>query len=280
MTAVDSEQVVVEKDIVFGRGGARDLLCDVYRPPESVVKHTAIIHIHGGGFRGGSKEGARTAARLAAAGYVCVSTSYRLMNEAKWPAQIQDVKAVIRWTRANADRLGFDPDKLVVLGYSAGAHLAIVAAGSGSIESFEDNGGAAGVSAEVAACVAFYPPASRERSPEGVEDGLMGPGRSDDDYRGVSPIEYVRAGFPPAILLHGTADTTIPVDESVRLYTAMRAAGVPVELHLIDGVTHIFDMHAEFAGLAVHAIDLFLDRHVANPRRVPSTEPGARPASS
>src|SRR5687768_14982043 len=119
MTTVDIEQMAVEKDVVFGRGGERDLLCDVYRPAESNTKHTAIIHIHGGGFRGGSKEGARTASRLAAVGYVCISTQYRLMNEAKWPAQIHDVKTCIRWARANADQLGFDADKLVILGYSA-----------------------------------------------------------------------------------------------------------------------------------------------------------------
>jgi dipeptidyl aminopeptidase/acylaminoacyl peptidase len=78
------------------------------------------------------------------------------------------------------------------------------------------------------------------------------------------------------MLLHGTADKTIPVEDSVALYQAFRSADVPVELHVVEGVTHIFDAHAEFAEAAATWIDLFLDRHVANPRAIPSTEPGAR----
>ena len=95
-------------------------------------------------------------------------------------------------------------------------------------------------------------------------------------WRSLSPIQYVREGFPPTMLLHGTADQTIPVEDSLALYQAFRSADVPVELHVIEGVTHVFDAHEEFALAAATCIDLFLDRHVANPRTIPSTEPGAR----
>ncbi|MBI3466404.1 MAG: prolyl oligopeptidase family serine peptidase, partial [Planctomycetes bacterium] len=63
----------------------------------------------------------------------------------------------------------------------------------------------------------------------------------------MSPISYVAAGFPPTILLHGTADTMIPVEASLQLYEAFREAGVPIELHVLEGVTHIFDAHQDFA---------------------------------
>jgi acetyl esterase/lipase len=276
MAAIDTRDVAVEKDVVFGRGGDRELLCDVYRPPSGQTKRTAVVHIHGGAFRGGSKEGARTAGPLAALGYVGVAMQYRLSQEAKWPAQIQDVKACIRWTRANADELGIDPDKIVVAGYSAGAHLALVAAGSQNQAPFEGEGGNAGVGTGLGACIAFYAPSIVRRPADGGEHVLLGSNTGVEAYRSINPISYVAPGYPPTILLHGTADQSVPVEFSVRLYQAMMDARVPVELHIVEGVTHIFDAHREFAELSAEWIDLFLDRHVVNPRIYPSTEPGQR----
>jgi acetyl esterase/lipase len=204
-------------------------------------------------------------------GYTCISTQYRLSQEAKWPSQIQDVKACIRWVRANAGTLGIDPDKIVVQGHSAGGHLALIAAGTQNRADYEGEGGHPGVSTSLAACVAFYPPTEARRP-----HPLLGPDPDEAAYRSVSPISYVAPGFPPTIVLHGTEDQTIPVESSVNLFTALRKAGAPAELHLVEGVTHIFDAHAEFAELSAEWIDLFLDRHVANPRVYPSTEPAPR----
>jgi acetyl esterase/lipase len=277
MTVIDIEQVAIEQDVVVGRGGERGLLADIYRPPAELNKHTAVIHLHGGGFRGGSKAGARTARQLAALGYTCIASQYRLATEAKWPAQIQDVKACIRWARANLDRLDIETEKVAVLGYSAGGHLALVAAGSQDLPEFEGDGGNPGFGTEVAACVAFYPPVANSKAEGEPDHILLGEDTSSAAYRGISPISYVKAGFPPTILLHGTADTTIPMEASLQLFEAMRAAGVKVEMHIVEGVTHIFDANVEFADASAQWIDLFLDRHVVNPREIPSTEP-ARPS--
>ncbi|MGH2365289.1 MAG: alpha/beta hydrolase fold domain-containing protein [Chloroflexota bacterium] len=271
MAVADASQVEVDKDVAFGRGGSRELLCDVYRPPAGVTnKRTAVLHLHGGGFRVGTKAGVRLATPLASRGYTCVSSQYRLIDAAKWPAQIQDVKAAIRWMRSNAGQLGFDGGKVVILGYSAGANLALVAAGSANQPDFEGDGGNAGAGTDVAACVAFYPAAdARPNHP------LLGDNPTEAAARGLGPINYARASYPPVMLLHGTADQTLAVENSVKLYQAFREAGAAVELHLVEGVTHIFDAHAQFAEAAAEWIDLFLDRHVANPRAIPSTEPGA-----
>jgi acetyl esterase/lipase len=260
MAVLDIELVAVENDVEVGLGGSKRLLADIYRPPAGRDKRTAILHLHGGGFRAGSKAGVRAARPLAALGYTCVSGTYRFIGEGQWPAQLDDVKTYLRWMRDNAGQLGVEASNLVVLGYSAGAHLALVAAG--------DVDG-------VKACVAFYPPAGTRRPANGSHP-LLGEGFTDAQWRSFSPINYVREGFPPVMLLHGTADQTIPVEDSVALYQAFRSANVPVELHVVEGVTHIFDLHPEFAEAAATWIDLFLDRHVANPRAIPSTEPGAR----
>jgi len=270
MAVSEALDVELEQDVIFGHAGERDLTCDIYRPAAARTKHTAVIHLHGGGFRRGSKAGARLARPLASLGYTCVSASYRVLSEAFWPAQIHDVKTAIRWTRAHASDLGVNAEKVVVLGYSAGALLALIAAGTQNDAALEGEGGLPGVGTALAACIAFYPPATRS------DGAVLGPEPTDEARRTLAPLSHVRAGYPPTMLLHGTADQTLPVEESVSMYSALREAGVPVELHVIEGVTHIFDAHEDLAQASAVWIDLFLDRHVVNPRTYPSTEPGAR----
>ena len=130
MPAASAAGVAVEKDVVFGKGGDVDLKLDIYKPT-TPTKRTAIIHYHGGGFTGGSKDGLAAAlGPMTQLGYVNIAAQYRLAGVAKWPSQIHDVKAAIRWTRANASRLGVDPARIVIAGYSAGGHLALFASGT------------------------------------------------------------------------------------------------------------------------------------------------------
>ncbi len=273
--STDGYQVAsTEKDVVFGQGGGRDLRCDIYRPLAGTDKRTALIHLHGGGFRRGSKEMvADKAPYFSSRGHLCIAAEYRLAAEAKWPAQIEDVKACIRWARANADYLGIDPAKIGVVGYSAGAHLALVAAGTANRPEFEGHGGNPGVGTELAACFPYYPPIEVHRQADGSEHVLMAPGSSEDDYRNASPISYAAPGFPPTALFHGTADVTVPLAASQRMFEALRAENVPVELHIMEGVPHAFDRHSEFADSCAALCDLFLERHVVNPRVYPPFQP-------
>ena len=110
----------IEKNIVFGKAGNTDLHLDIYKPSGGPQKRMAMIHIHGGGFTAGSKDTlADRVAPFVALGYVSIPVQYRLIGEARWPAQIEDVKAAIRWTRANASRLNIDANRIAVAGYSA-----------------------------------------------------------------------------------------------------------------------------------------------------------------
>jgi acetyl esterase/lipase len=269
MTVQEASAVRVEKDVVFGRGDNTELRLDVYYPPTGVSKRTAIVQLHGGGFRRGAKENiAANCRQFAERGYTCIASQYRLVDQGAWPLQIQDVKAAIRWTHASVDELGLDAGKVVVAGYSAGAVLALDACGNEP--ELEGSGGNPGVSSAVAACIAFYPFDVTPRAHQ-----MMGEDASDEDYHLASPITYARAGAPPTILLHATGDTTLPFEGSVNLFNAFRKAGVPVELHLFDGLSHVFDRHPEFAAPAIEVCDLFLDRHVVEPRVYPPFTPGA-----
>src|SRR5690606_40079937 len=111
---------------------------------------------------------------------------YRLQSESSWPAQIHDTKAAIRWTRANADRLGIDADKIAVAGYSAGGMLALMAAGTNGMEEFEGDGGNAGVSSDVQACIVVYPIANAQTARGFLDEGQATP----ENDAAPSPTSY------------------------------------------------------------------------------------------
>jgi acetyl esterase/lipase len=251
-------EIKIEKDVMFGKGGETELRCDIYRPAAGTEKHMGLVHLHGGGFARGSKDTmAGKVTPITSRGYVSVVIDYRLTGVAKWPAQIEDVKAAIRWTRSNAVSLGIDPQRIATVGYSAGGHLSVFAAGQSDTQ--------------LAACVAFYP--AVELSKETAQALL--PNATDEAVRAASPSTYIKAGFPPTIIFHGLADVTVPLESSQRLLQVLRGASVPSELHTFAGVPHEFDSHPEFADACANLTDFFLEREVLHPRTYPPFRPGA-----
>ena len=269
--APDTGNLRVEKDIVFGKGGTMDLTLDVYQPPAGVTpKRMAIIHLFGGGFFTGNKNAGyiiNDAKALGARGYTNISANYRLQTQGSWPAQIHDVKAAVRWTRANATRLDIDPNRIVVAGYSAGGMLSLMAAGTNGRKEFEGEGGNAGVSSDVNASSASIRWRARRQRAACSRRVRRRPRTSPRHRR--RPTSATT--FAPTIFIHGTKDGTIPVASSVDFFTKLHALGVPSTLTLIQGADHAFDNNAPDAVEVMAAsIDLFLDRLMINPRPYPS----------
>jgi acetyl esterase/lipase len=267
--AQDGGDMRVDSDIVFGRGGDIDLLLDVHHPPEGVTpKRMAIIHLFGGGFRGGSKNAryiVNDAQALGRLGYTSVSANYRLQSEGQWPAQIHDTKAAIRWVRANAGDIGVDADKIAVAGYSAGGMLSLLAAGTNGMTEFEGDGGNGGISSEVQAGIGVYPLASARTAGGLFPDGLSEADRARA-MEAASPTTYIGESFAPTIFIHGTADTTVPMSSSIDFVNRLHDAGVPTALTLIQGAAHAFDNSAlDAVEVMARSIDLFLDRLIVNP---------------
>jgi acetyl esterase/lipase len=269
--APDTGNLRIEKDVVFGKVGSIDLTLDVYQPAAGVTpKRMAIIHLFGGGFFVGNKNAGyiiNDIKALAPRGYTNISANYRLQTQGSWPAQIQDVKAAIRWTRANATRLGIDANRIAVAGYSAGGMLALMAAGTNGKKEFEGDGGNGGVSSDVNACIGVYPLASAQ-----IATGLFPQGRATpENIAAASPTSYITDKFAPTIFIHGTKDGTVPVQSSVDFFTKLHGLGVPTTLTLIQGADHAFDNNAPDAVEVMAAsIDLFLDRLLINPKPYPS----------
>jgi acetyl esterase/lipase len=259
-------RVDIKEDVVFGTGNGRDLRCDVYTPPDSRSGRPAVLLVHGGGWRGGDKTQLRGyGILLGRSGYVCVATEYRLVGESPWPAQIHDVKAALRWMRANADDLGIDPDRIALEGNSAGAHLVLFAAGSPNVAEYEGTGGNPGVDTTVGAVIAVYPPTrfhygAREHGAVPIE--ALSDHPSAALAESASPLHLANAAFPPTMLVHGTADVTVPVSASFVMYEALTELGVPTELHVFAEQPHGFDADERFGRRNADLMVLFLDRYL------------------
>jgi acetyl esterase/lipase len=259
---------VVQRDVVFGKGGDMQLKLDLYKLMSGADKRMAIIHFHGGGFAGGNKESLSERVKpYAELGYVSVAAQYRLSGQAGYPALVHDAKAAIRWVRANAKTLGIEPQRIAVAGYSAGGYHALFTAGTGKRPEFEGAGGNPGVSTQVAVCLAYYPATN-------IPAGMLPAGSDAAATRAAAATTYIAQGFPPTAVFHGMKDTTIPIESSQRLVQQFRDANVPVEFHAFEGVPHVFDSNPEFAVLSAQLADLFIDRHVLNPRTYPPFQPG------
>jgi len=212
---------------------------DLYLPTEGAGPFPLIIEIHGGGFVTGSKS-SQIGPMLAAVkkGYALASINYRLSGEALWPAQIADVKAAIRFLRANAARYRLDPDRFAVWGASAGGSLAALAGVSAGIAALADPvPGNAGVSDRVQAVVDWFGPIyfstmDAEFAALGVTAAMGSTnvaGSAESKYLGktigtaeaqtlveaASPRSYISHDDPPFFIQHGTADRNIPITQSI-----------------------------------------------------------------
>ena len=238
--------VTFAPDIVYGTGGGEELKLDMASPKEPGAKRPCVVVIHGGAWRGGERQVHRDQVlNLAKEGYVAVTIQYRLLPKYRFPAQIEDAKCAVRYLRANAEKYGLDPDRIGAVGYSAGAHLAMMLGVTSAEDGLEGEGGNAGVSSRVQVVVSFAGPTSlgAEDIPPvsvGLVSDFLGGTRYDlpEIYKKASPISFVTSDDAPIFLTQGTKDQLIPTTQAVAMMNALTDAGVPGHIELILGADH------------------------------------------
>ena len=261
--------VAVLKDVAY-LGGTRKEKADIYSPldHDRTKPLPGIIVIHGGGFNDGDKARGRElniSENLALKGYVCMSINYKLRRvkgQVTWPQSVYDAKAAVRYLRKEAANLGVDPDKIGVIGCSAGCNLSMMLATTGAADGFDAVKGEPyqDVSARVACAIGFYGAVdlmnyhdmkmfakTREEAPE--------------LYRKGSPITYLDAQDPPMLLVHGTADVTVPLSQSETYLRIAKEKGAPCALEVIPDAPHTFDLQPRQRDLRP-LVTGFFDQHL------------------
>jgi acetyl esterase/lipase len=266
VTPVFPPDIRVERDVKFLAEG-RKQKADLYFPLEipKDTKMPAVVLIHGGGWVGGKRNAQREiniGSTLARNGYVMMSIDYVLADkkQAVWPTNLWDCKTAVRWLRKNAERLGVDPERIGVMGGSAGGHLAAMVALTTPADGLDPAGPFGDVSCRVKCCVDFY----------GIADigtyhnaTMLGKtfAEAPELYRAASPVTYVRSNSPPVLICHGTADTTVNPKQSELFDEALTRAGVEHHLEIIPGAVHSFDLQPPQRDLRPLVLE-FLDKHL------------------
>ncbi len=263
------EGVAFESGVEYANPDGQHLQLDIARPKAGDGPFPAVLCIHGGGFRAGTREGYDAlCVRLAERGYVAATVTYRLAPKYRFPAAVHDCKAAVRWLRANAARYKIDPARVGVTGSSAGGHLAQFLGVTAGVKEFEGDGGNAGQSSAVACVVNVYGPSdftkSYGKSVDAAEvlplflGGNLETARKE--HVRASPLYWVTPDAAPTLCIHGTEDKYVAHEQAVWLVDRLKAAAVEAELLTLQGAGHGFKgKDAETADAALFA---FLDKHL------------------
>lgn len=275
--------VKVQVDVPY-LGAARKDKADIYSPldHDKAKPLPAIIVIHGGGFNDGDKARGRElniAENLTLKGYVCMSINYklrRMKGQVTWPQCVYDAKAAVRYIRKEAANLGVDPDKIGVIGCSAGMNLSMMLATTGPADGFDviKDEPYQDISTKVNCAVGFYGAVDLMNYHD-MKMFAKTRAEAPELYVKGSPITYLDEKDPPMLLVHGTADTTVPLSQSETFLKIAKEKGANCTLEIIPGAPHTFDLQPKQRDLRP-LVTAFFDLHLKG--KAPTAEV-ATPAS-
>ena len=283
-SSAEKSQVELHLDQPYAGNANAKQMVDIYLPKKRNTDQPlpVVALIHGGGWVNGDRLGyAAAAIQFARTGdYASVTVGYRLTKEAHWPAQVYDCKAAIRWIRAHAKEYNLDPDKIAVMGSSAGGHLSSLIGTSGDVKELEgDLGPNTTFSSRVHCVVNLCGPEDftqvlmfdKEKKPvlnDPAVIGLLGGNYEEKHAEAVaaSPVTYVTKDDPPFITFHGSADQRVAYLHAEAIHTSLQKADVPSLLIPITNGGHGSVSHPEvisraklFIGKTLRGTDAAID---------------------
>jgi acetyl esterase/lipase len=233
-------------NVVYAKGSGWESKMDIYLPPKGDKPTAVIINIHGGGWNHGTKESQTGFSSFFKKGMAVANVEYRMTGEALAPAAVEDCRCALLYLIGNAKELNIDEDRIVVMGSSAGGHLALLTGLIGSDHTFDTN--CPGVKkVKVAAIIDKYGLADAQFAVDGANNTTkdksfikwLGDHAKDSKFiASVSPITYVNKKSPPVFIVHGDADPRIPYQQSVMLNAALEKAGVDHQFMTVPGGLH------------------------------------------
>lgn len=237
-------------NIAYNKDTLNKHLLDIYLPPNAKGKVPLVIFVHGGGWLGNDKYAdigymKKTVAEIVSSGYALASIDYRFATQAIFPAQMQDCNRAVSFLIDNAEKYGFDKNRMAVMGFSAGGHLASLMGLSknNNVDSFFMTG--TNKSFSFKAVVDFYGPAELilfpgANDPKSPESQLIGatPLSRPDLAKGASPVTYVDKNDPPFLIIHGEKDDLVSPKQSQLLSSWLNVVGVQNELIIVKDAPH------------------------------------------
>jgi acetyl esterase/lipase len=263
------DDVIFEQNIEYSNPDGQHLELNMARPKNADGALPVVLCIHGGGFRGGTRDGYNALClKLARRGFVAVTITYRLAPKYQFPAAVYDTKAAVRWLRANAAKYQIDPARIGVTGDSAGGHLAQFLGVTANVKEFEGDGGNAGESSSVACVVNEFGPSDLTKSYGKSVDAaevlplFLGGDLETARLRHIqaSPLNWVTPDAAPTLILHGTDDKYVAYEQGVWMRDRLQTSGVEVELLTFDGAGHGFK--GADAEKAVQSLIAFFEKHL------------------
>lgn len=230
----------VERDVTFREVDGASLELDLYRPAAG-DGFPFVVFAHGGGWVTGNKRERPMFDAMVRQGIAVADIQYRLAPAYRYPAAVRDTVAAVKWVRANADSYGIDAERAGLAGYSAGAHLAALVAAAPEVEAFQPTEFHPEQSAAVDALIGYSGPYDFTVAGAGENPlvaNFFGPDASSATLREGSPTTHVDSADPPALLVHGTADSIVPYRSTTVMADTFREAGVSVEVITGDGAGH------------------------------------------
>ncbi|MGP0066902.1 MAG: alpha/beta hydrolase fold domain-containing protein [Isosphaeraceae bacterium] len=245
-TRADEPKSKAERDIVYTKAGSTELKLDVASPAAGEGPFPAVLVIHGGAWRAGNKgDVGPVLLEFAGRGYVAFSPQYRFCPKEVFPAQVQDVKAAVRWIKSNAKKYRVDPDRVGAMGFSAGGHLALMLGVTGPSDGLEGDPSPGAPDTRIKAVVNYFGPTDLgskdipDISKGLVKDFLGASAEAKPELAAkASPKTYVSKDDAAILTFQGTKDPLVPFTQAIELAEAMTAAGVPGRVELLVGAQH------------------------------------------